>query len=377
MNISDFPSPHIPEKLPINDIINQILVDPSFIKLCIDASSKLSEFIGYLQNLPNPNILVSALTLQESVLSSRIEGTLATIDDVVRGDTKNNIIKDDIVEIENYVKAIQFGREELKDREYLISKNLICTLHAILLTNNVRGANKTPGSFKTEQNYIQNDILGNFTPLPPYLTDEYIENLTNYMNAQDEISPLIQAAITHVQFEMIHPFKDGNGRVGRLLIPLFLFAKKMIPFPAFYISRYFSIYDTEYKRCLYDVSRSSTKDKQPWNDWISFFLNGVYNESTRHIAMSKRILALADRMQSTLNRTEHFEIIRYLFDHLRIEPKEFFKESTLPHTSVYGVLKLLAEKGFITRVGSSRKTKYIFNSLIDVLDDAKPFKNEK
>lgn len=102
-------------------------------------------------------------------------------------------------------------------------------MHSILLTNNVRGSTKTPGQFKTEQNYIQNDLLGNFTPLPAYLTDEYIENLVIYMNQVNEVSPLIQAAIIHAQFEMIHPFKDGNGRVGRLLIPLFYIHPKVYP----------------------------------------------------------------------------------------------------------------------------------------------------
>ena len=293
MNIADFPAPHIPERLPIEEIVKELLSDQVFLKSCFDANSKLSEFIGYLQNLPNPSILVSALTLQESVLSSRIEGTLATIDDVVRGEPSNENIKNDIVEIENYVEAMKFGYETLKERDFQITKHMICTFHSILLTNNVRGSGKTPGLFKTEQNYIKNDLIGNFTPLPPYLTEEYMDNFVDYLNSYSEVSYLIQAAIMHAQFEMIHPFKDGNGRVGRLLIPLFLYAKRAIPFPSFYISRYFAIFDPVYKKSL--AALSSNTEQSPfvaWKNWISFFMRGVYVESNVHIENSKKIMNL-------------------------------------------------------------------------------------
>lgn len=369
MNITDFPAPHIPERLPIQKIINELLKDQDFLKLCFEANSKLSEYIGYLQNLPNPSILVSALTLRESVLSSRIEGTLATIDDVVRDESSSENIKNDIVEIQNYVQAMKFGYETLKECEFQITKHMICTFHSILLTNNVRGSGKTPGQFKTEQNYIRNDFIGNFTPIPPYLTDEYMENLVDYLNNYSEIIPLLQAAIMHVQFEMIHPFKDGNGRVGRLLIPLFLYAKHVIPFPCFYISRYFCALDDNYKKCLANISLAKKDPISAWKEWMIFFLKGVYLESSFHINNSQKIMALSSQMHNSVNRTDQFEIINYLFDYLRIEPKEFLKNSKMPRSSVYNVLKLLTEKGFLTRVGSERKTKYIFSSLIKVLQE--------
>ncbi len=368
MNIDDFPKPYIPEKLPIEHIISVLRSDTEFLKLCFAADSKISGFIGYLQNLPNPSILVSALTLQESVLSSKIEGTIATISDVVQGNPDSEIIKDDIVEIENYVKAMDFGRNELKDRNFVISQNLICTLHAILLTNNVRGSDKTPGQFKTEQNFIQNNAVGNFTPLPPILTPEYIDNLVNYLNNEEEVFPLLQAAIMHAQFEMIHPFKDGNGRVGRLLIPLFLYAKKAIPFPTFYISRYFAHHDNEYKTNLSNISTPILEERiQAWKNWIIFFLKGVQRESLIHIETSKKILLLYNEMQSSVKRIDQKEIIDYLFDYLNLEPKEFLKTSTLPPSTVYTTLRILTEKGFLTRTGSARKSKFIFSKLVEIL----------
>lgn len=369
MNINDFPKPHIPPKLPINQIVSSLLSDTDFLRTCFTASSKLSEFIGYLQNLPNPSILVSALTLQESVLSSKIEGTLATISDVVKDEPKTESLKNDIVEIMNYVQAMEYGKDELKDRGFKITKSLICSLHSILLNNNVRGSTKTPGQFKTEQNYIQNELLGNFTPLPAYLTEEYIENLVIYMNQVREVSPLIQAAITHAQFEMIHPFKDGNGRVGRLLIPLFLYSSQYIPSPTFYISRYFSVHDNEYKKCLFDISGASAMLSlvQSWKNWVVFFLHGVETESMNHIETSKRIIRLYDEMKRVLKRTDQYPIIDYLFNNLRIEPKEFIKDSPLPRGSVYSTLRTLTDAGFIIRTGSERKSRYIFQKLVDII----------
>jgi len=211
MPIRDFPIPHIPDKLPITSVTKQLLTSSEFIKQAVAGQSSLSKFIGYLQNIPNPDILISALTMQEAVLSSKIEGTIATIEDVINNTPTTDVIKNDIKEIENYVAAIQFAFSEFKEKHTTITKNMICSLHQILLSENVRGFNKTPGQFKTEQNYIANSVLGNFTPLPPHLTNEYIENLIDYMNVADEITPLITIAIIHAQFEMIHPFKDGNG----------------------------------------------------------------------------------------------------------------------------------------------------------------------
>ena len=371
MKISDFPAPHIPSKLPLTRVINQLQQDKDFLTLCFTASAKLYEFIGYLQNLPNPSILVSALTLQESVLSSKIEGTIATVDDVVHGtgEAASEIIRNDIVEIENYVQALRYGKEDLPDRGFMLSRNFICTLHAILLTNNVRGSQKTPGQFKTEQNFIKNDLLGNSTPLPPYLTEEYIDNLTNYANHNEEFSPLLQAAILHAQFEMIHPFKDGNGRVGRLLIPLFLFMKKALPFPMFYISHYFAENDLSYKKCLFDISNAASFEEEwsAWKNWFSFFMKGVQQESSLHIETSKRIIALHDEMTHLLKRTDQYVIINYLFDHLHLEPASFIKNSPLPRTAVYSTLHTLEDAGYIVRTGSIRKSRYIFMRILDVI----------
>ena len=369
MNINDFPAPHIPGKLPLSETISAVISDQDFLRLSFSAIAKLSGFIGYLQNLPNPQILISSLTLQESVLSSKIEGTIATISDVVENSSQSEIIKNDIIEIKNYVEAMKYGKEELSKRNLHFSSHLIRMLHAILLTNNVRGANKAPGTFKTEQNYIRNDMIGNFTPLPPILTDEYIENLVDYVNTCNEITPILQAGIAHVQFEMIHPFQDGNGRIGRLLIPLILYAKKLLPFPTFYISRYFAANDNNYKKCLSDISKANESQElvTAWKKWLQFLFKGIEEESVRHIETSKRIIALSNEIEMAIKRTDQKEIIDYLFDNLWIEPANFIKTSSLSSSTIYTTLRNLSQLGFITRSGSQRKTRYVFSKLVDLL----------
>lgn len=369
MNINDFPEPFIPKKLPITFLREALMRDMHFMTHLVQNGRKLSEFVGYLQNLPNPNILISSLTLQEAVLSSRIEGTIATIDDVVNQATTSDTIKNDIVEIENYCDAIRYGHQELFERNRGLSKNLIKQLHVLLLEKNVRGAGKTPGEFKKEQNFIKNTVLGNFTPLPPILTDEYIDNLVDYIANENEISELLQAAILHAQFEIIHPFKDGNGRVGRLLIPLFLYWKRVLPYPVFYISRYFAENNDAYKERLSGISKGTSIESQVdgWKNWLYFFFDGIASESKRHIETSKQILNLYKEMIGAVNRTDMIALIDLLFDELRLQPKDAIEKLSLPQTSVYRELQSLSAKAYLTRSGTERKTLYVFTKLIDIV----------
>lgn len=371
MDISDFPSPHIPAKLPLEELGTAISFDRIFLRNLILKEHKLSEFIGYLQNLPTPDILIASLTLQEAVLSSKIEGTIATIDDVVNNNPSNETLKNDIVEIENYCSAIEYGKDVLTQTDRGISKSLIKSLHILLMKNNVRGAGKNPGEFKIEQNYIKNTHLGNFTPLPPVLTDEYIDNLVDYISTDEEISYLVQAAIMHAQFEMIHPFKDGNGRVGRLLIPLLLFHKSVLPAPIFYISRYFSENNDEYKDRLSAISSNKNDESriQAWKEWLNFFFEGVAVESKRHIETSKRIIDLHKEMTIAVNKTDMIPLVDMLFKSLKVQPKVAIEQLGLPNTSVRTELKRLEEKGYIQKRGSQRKTYYVFTKLLEIVDN--------
>lgn len=371
VSLADFPSPYIPPKLPISNIVNALSTDKELLKECFVAGKALSEFIGYLHNLPNPQILITALTVQEAVESSRIEGTIATIEDVLKNEPQSDIIKNDIKEISNYVQAIRYAFEEFREKKVKISKNMICALHQVLLSDNVRGANKTPGAFKIEQNFVPNHKIGNFTPLPPILTEEYIENLVEYMNIADEISHLIAIAIIHAQFEMIHPFKDGNGRIGRLLIPLYLFIKGEIPYPVFYISRYLSQNDDLYKECLFFLSAkdNTSEHVNAWRNWLSFFFQGIIIESKRHINSAEKIITLYKEMIETVKKTDEISIINILFNELNVTPNGIIEQTNLPKTTVYKTLNALTKQGYLIKVGSPRKSQFIFKKIVDYLDN--------
>ena len=174
----------------------------------------------------------------------------------------------------------------------------------------------------------------------------------------------------HAQFEMIHPFKDGNGRVGRLLIPMLLFYKKVLPHPIFYISRYFSENNDLYKARLAQVSRASSQDEKisAWKDWLDFFFDGVACESVRHIDTSKKINAVYKEMTSMVNKTDMISLVDMLFERLKLQPKEAIEKLGLPPSSVRKELQHLADNGYLTRTGSPRKTAYVFTKLIGIVE---------
>lgn len=270
---NNVPKPHIPEKLPVE--VATSLYDPEMIKLISKANNAMGAYRGFLINTINPMLLISPLVSQEAVISSKLEGTHATIEDFVNYDAGNEVAvsKDEMQEVINYRSALYYALDNLarmsddseEGRHKLpLSTRLIKEMHKILL-DNVRGQSKSPGEFKTEQNYIGNASEITFTPLPAELTPEYMSNLENYIH-YEEVDILVQAALIHCQFEMIHPFKDGNGRIGRLLIPLFLYYRDMLPVPTFYMSAYF-----EKDRSLYLEKLAAVSKNNDYATWIKYF----------------------------------------------------------------------------------------------------------
>ena len=205
--IMSAPKPHIPNKLPIN--LEKVLHDVDIIKLISKANQAVGAYRGFLINTVNPMLLISPITTQEALLSSKLEGTHATIEDVINYEAGNetDIQKDEMQEILNYREALYFALNEMSTindttesgaKKLPLSSRLIKAIHKILL-NNTRGASKQPGEFKTQQNYIGGGQSISFTPLPPELTPEYMSNLEQYIH-HEEIDPLIQSAIIHCQF---------------------------------------------------------------------------------------------------------------------------------------------------------------------------------
>ncbi len=320
--------PAVPKKLPRTDIDWMGLV-PS-----ISAANRaLAEYNGVLFGIPNPEILLSPLTTQEAVLSSRIEGTRATFVEVLRYEAGEQPAQDerrlDIQEIINYRRALRAAEAAIRRRPF--SLNLLLKLHGILLEG-VRGRHKGRGRFRSVQNYIGplgagiEDAL--YVPPEPTRVMEYMDDWEKYYHA-GERDPLVQLAVIHAQFEVIHPFIDGNGRLGRMLVPLFLNEKRLLSWPTFYISSVLEARRPEY----YETLRGLDGPKS-WNRWIQFFLNALTEQSRQNAEKARGILSLRERLVrevSRLTRSRHtILLLDRIFRQPIFEPSSLFADKALP-----------------------------------------------
>lgn len=358
--------PYKPENLPLEKLEWQHLIS-----LMSEANRKLARYDGILQTMPNPVLLLSPLTTQEAVLSSRIEGTQATLEEVLKfeADPKAETKKyDDIQEVINYRKATAVAVEEMKKRP--ISLNLIKNMHSVLLQS-VRGENKARGEFRKIQNWIGKPGStiedARFVPPDPNDLIKGLDNFEKYIHYEEK-DRLVQLAAIHAQFEILHPFLDGNGRIGRILIPLFLFEKKILSTPMFYISAFFETNRDEY----YDKLKAVT-DNKDWEGWIKFFLKGVIQQSEKNIDKAKSILQLYDTMKEKMISVTHsqysIKALDNLFDMPVFSSSDFIKNSNIPKASAKRILNRLEEAATINILaqGSGRKpTLYIFRQLIDI-----------
>jgi Fic family protein len=244
---------------------------------------KLSRESSYL---PNPHLLIRPFVAREAVSSSKIEGTQATLGEILANDAGGevNSSPDDLKEVSNYILALEYGIEQLRNSS--LSLKLIQQLHARLMQG-VRGEHATPGLFRTVQNWIGTrgctPATAKYVPPPPTKLIGCLATFENYL--QDRKLPaLIHIALCHYQFEAIHPFLDGNGRLGRLLITLLLLEHKMLASPLLYLSAFFEASRAEYYRHLHDVSAVGN-----WNEWLHYFLNGIINQSSDVLSRAERI----------------------------------------------------------------------------------------
>jgi len=293
--------PFVPHELPPENINWKQLVS-----LIGKANAAIARYDGLLQSLINPGVLLSPLTTNEAVLSSRIEGTQASLGDVLEHDAgldtgKSASINEDIKEIGNYRKVLRIAENELKNRP--ISLNLIKSLHKVLL-DSVRGRNMEPGQFRKEQNWIgkRGTPIENarFVPPNPMILQEHLEKWEKFLLRDNFDDPLVQLAIIHAQFEILHPFRDGNGRIGRLLIPLFLYMKKCLNSPMFYLSEYLETHRDEY----YDGLLAITSENN-WHGWVEFFLQAIIIQSDINISKARNILGLYEKLKDNFIDITH------------------------------------------------------------------------
>lgn len=358
--------------------------NPPFLPPIMDYSSifgkiiKTREMIARydeaVKRLLNPDIIQRFFATKEAVLSSKIEGTQATLDEVLLYDAKNtkseeNEKEKDYQEIFNYRLAIKRGKEFLEKRP--ISENFIKDLHKILL-NSTRGKNKNPGEFRKNQVFIgpygATIEQATFIPAEPQNIIGLFSNLEKYLNTKDAMDPLVQIAIAHYQFETIHPFMDGNGRVGRLLVPLFLYENKVTSYPNIYISEFLEEHRDVYYKLLRNVS-----EKEEWIPWVNFFIDAVYEQTKMTFERVKKIEKLYRSLKEIMPKVGSIYANSFL-DAIFIKPTFMVKTikeiSGITNTqTLYSVIEKFVDLKIIKNItpGSARNKIYAFSALKNII----------
>jgi len=278
-----------------NPLPPEIEMTPRLVRALSEADRFVGQLAGEGRNLPNPHLLMRSFVTQEAVLSSRIEGTQATLGELLASDAGAVVERspDDLREVGNYVVALEHGMARLDSLP--LSLRLIRELHEKLMQG-VRGDQATPGEFRRSQNWIgpPGCMLSNASFVPPpvdHLTD-CLGRWEDFLHDRN-LPPLIQVGMLHYQFEAIHPFLDGNGRVGRLLITLFLIERGILPTPLLYLSAFFEATRSDYYDRLTAVSNNAA-----WDNWLEYFLNGVARMSADALRRAERINGLLTAWRS-------------------------------------------------------------------------------
>ncbi|MGR2928869.1 Fic family protein [Acidithiobacillus ferriphilus] len=346
--------PYVPDALPLThlDLVRLLpKIGP--------ANAALARYDGLLQSVVNPAVMLSPLTQREAVLSSKIEGTQATVDEVLEFEAGMEFDAEktkDIQEVVNYRKTLTLATAVVEQRP--IGLGLIQQMHAALM-DSVRGANKTPGEFRREQNWIGSAGCSmeqaSFVPPSPLQLLDHLQAWERYL-ASNDVDVLLQCAVAHAQFELIHPFKDGNGRIGRLLIPLFLFQKRALASPMFYLSDYLESHREMYYTRLQAISREGD-----WTGWIAFFLDAVAQQAQSNTTRVQAMLALYEQMKgriAELTRSQHaIAVLDALFDRPIFQSADFVLRSGIPKQSAAPFLRVLRETGIlrVIREASGRR----------------------
>ena len=363
--------PYEPNKLPLEGLDYQRLF-----ALVGDANAELARYDGLLQGIVNSSVMLSPLTNEEAVLSSKIEGTQATVDDVLEqeaGIPKEGEKAKDIQEIINYREALRSAHRYLNERPITLS--FVRGLHKILL-NSVRGQDKTPGEFRKDQNWIGKYGCtiedASFVPPNPLQLQDHLEAWQNYM-ASNDIDLLLQTAVVHAQFELLHPFKDGNGRIGRILIPLFLYRKKKLSQPMFYLSSYLEANREEYYVRLQNISREGD-----WDSWIAFFLQAITEQAKNNNAKVNAIMDLYEEIKQQIHGITHSQYTMHLLDAIFDRPifgtTDFVQRTGIHKPTAMGLLRQLKHADILKelRPGSGRRAAVLcFPKLLNIAEGKK------
>ena len=359
-----------PSKLPPNPPIE---VDSEIIDKLINAHRVLAILDDRATNIPNIDLFISMYVQKEALLSSQIEGTQATLEDIFNPNIDENI-NAEVDDVVNYIKAAKYAIKRLETLP--LCNKLLLETHKILLSG-VRGKEKNPGEFRQSQNWIggAGSTIKTARYIPPDVLSmkESLSDLEKYMNAEAELDDLISIALIHYQFESIHPFLDGNGRIGRLLIVLYLLEKKVIKTPSLYLSFYLKEHRIEY----YD-RMSAIRETGDYEQWIKFFLEGIYASGKSAIETANELIALRDKNIRKLRNEKYtkrtletmMKVFHYLEAHPIIDIGKTAEDLSIAYNTVSSAVNRFEKLGILHLVKKQGRNKvYSYKEYIDILRD--------
>ena len=342
--------------------------------LLSQADSVLGRLDGSIQTLPNPDLFVYMYVRKEAVLSSQIEGTQSSLQDVLAAEAKifTPNQPNDVKEVVNYVRAMNHGLKRLS--ELPVSVRLIREIHAELLEG-TRGSHLTPGELRTSQNWIGpagctlNEAT--FVPPPPHEVPQKLADLEKFLHTDTELPLLIKIGLAHVQFETIHPFLDGNGRVGRLLITFLLCERQVLLKPVLYLSWFFKRYRHQYYEGLQSVRKTGT-----WEQWIGFFLRGIVDVSVQATDTARRILTMREEHRHAI--TENFgraagnghRVLEYLYERPIVSVSNVQDLIGTTYAAANNLVARMVNHGILQEyTKQARNRRFMYQSYINLFHD--------
>jgi len=345
-----------------------IKMDEEVVKLLVDANKQLAKLDTASQLISNADLFISMYVRKEALISSQIEGTQCTLDDVLDPEVEANANLD-VSDVINYVKATQYALRRLE--RIPLCCRLIREIHEVLMEN-VRGQDKTPGEFRHSQNWIgpANCSLKDARYIPPNVEDmqNAMSDLEKYINENTDYDPLIRVALIHYQFETIHPFLDGNGRIGRLLILLYLMEQGLLAKPVIYISYFLKKNQIEYYDRISEVRRSGN-----FEQWIRFFLEAVSKAASDSLEAISQLSDLHDKNVEKLPKTSRSkDNLRAVFDYIEqypiIDIKRTAKELEISYNTVATAVKKLVELGILQETtNAARNRVFAYEEYLEIL----------
>ena len=347
-----------------------IELDKNIVDLLVKANKQLALLEGISSRIPNIHLFISMYVRKEALMSSQIEGTQATLEDVLDPCLEKNTNRP-VGDVVNYIKATDYAINRLK--ELPLCNRLIKEAHEVLLSG-VRGQNKSPGEFRHSQNWIgaAGCNLQDARYIPPSVEDmaQAMSDLEKYINSDDDLDILIRAALIHYQFETIHPFLDGNGIIGRLLITLFLMEKKVLSTPALYIS-----YFLKKNRIEYYDRMNEVRSKGNYEQWIKFFLEAVYESAKDAVETIDKLTSLHDnycrKIKDLGRRAKNaMRVFEYLEANPIIEIQKTARELDIAFNTISSIVKDLIGIGVLEQTSTqSRNRTFVYKEYLEILKE--------